>query len=365
MASFAEDSDPVLENKLCSLLIARVQDYAIFMLNPNGQVVTWNEGARLIKGYTRAEIVGQPMTRFYTPEDQQSGRPAELLRIASEQGRVEDEGWRVRKDGSRFWADVVITAVRDDQGTLIGFAKITRDLTERRKAEAAIGELAARLFRLQDDERQRLAGHLHDRTSGYLTAVLGSLYRVKAHLKSADVVLLNDVSDSIAKVEAASDVIRRVAHMLHPSRLEQGGLVETLRWYVNAVSGQRVNVRAELPTTPIAMSKEVEIVLFRLVQECLNYVVGRPGAKEVVLRLSARQGISLQITINAALRFALRDALSGGQPELGTGLSGIRERLRQLGGKLDVMADEHKSVVEATAPSEQAESGEPSLLRRL
>ncbi|MBO0742227.1 MAG: PAS domain S-box protein [Hyphomicrobiaceae bacterium] len=350
MAPQSEVVDPNLENKLCSLLIARVKDYAIFMLNADGQVMTWNEGARLIKGYTRDEIIGQPMSRFYTPEDQQRGRPAELLREAVKHGRVEDEGWRVRKDGSRFWADVVITAVRDEKGELLGFAKITRDLTERRKAEAAIGELSARLFRLQDEERQQLASHLHDRTSGYLTAVLGSLYRVKAHLKSKDVVLLNDVSESISQVEAASDVIRRVAHMLHPSRLEQGGLVETLRWYVNAVSGQRLKVSAELPQRSITISKEAEIVLFRFVQECLNYLIGRPGAREAIVRLSTEGKIQLQIAVHGPLPFGLLDALSAG-PSESNGLTGVRERLRQLGGKLDVMAGENKSVVEASVPA--------------
>jgi PAS domain S-box-containing protein len=345
----AQAVDPVLlENKLCSLLIARVQDYAIFMLNPHGKVMTWNAGAHLIKGYTRDEIIGQPMTRFYTPEDQERGRPAQLLREALEHGRVEDEGWRVRKDGSRFWADVVITAVRDDKGTLIGFAKVTRDLTERRKAEAAIGELSGRLFRMQDDERQQLATQLHDRTSSSLTAVLGSLYRVKAHLKSADVVLLHDVEDSIAKVEASSDVIRRVAHMLHPSRLEQGGLPETLRWYVNAVSAERLQVKAEVPAQPVSMPKEAEIVLFRLVQECLNYLVGRPGTRDVTVRLTAKGDVVLAIIIHGPVPFGLLDALSTGGV---IGLSGIRERLRQLGGKLDVMRGKTKTTVEASLPS--------------
>lgn len=348
----SEPVDPVLENKLCSLLISRVRDYAIFMLNPDGEVMTWNEGARLIKGYTRDEIIGQPMATFHTKEDRERGRPAELLRLAVKDGRVEDEGWRVRKGGKRFWADVVITAVRDDTGSLIGFAKITRDLTERRRAEAAIGELSGRLFRLQDEERQRLASQLHDRTSGYLISVLGSLYRVKAHLKSADVVLLDDVTDSIHKVESASDVIRRVAHMLHPSRLEQGGLVETLRWYAKAVSGQRLNVRAELPSKPIAMSQETEIVLFRLVQECLNYLVGRSGTREVVLNLSAPGDIQLQIVIQGPLPPGLRDALSSEPGDFGVGLSGVRERLRQLGGKLDMMTTNQKTVVEATLPRE-------------
>jgi PAS domain S-box-containing protein len=347
-----EALDISLENKLCSLLIARVQDYAIFMLNPKGEVMSWNDGARLIKGYSRSEIVGQPMSRFYTPEDQEAGRPGALLREATMAGRVEDEGWRVRKDGTRFWADVVITAVKDDTGQLIGFAKITRDLTERRRAEAAIGDLAARLFRIQDEERQRLAGHLHDRTSSYLTQVVGSLYRVKAHLKKADVVLLNDVGDSIAKVEAASDVIRRVAHMLHPSRLEQGGLVETLRWYVNAVSGQRLKIAAELPNKPIGISKEGEIVLFRLLQECLNHIVGRPGTREVLVQLTGNSKVVLRITINGPLPLGLRDALTTERNEIGGGFTGIRQRLRQLDGALSVMAGDKQSVIEATVPVE-------------
>ena len=343
--------DPVLiENKLCSLLIARVQDYAIFMLNPAGDVMTWNDGARLIKGYTRDEIIGQHMSRFYTAEDRQRGRPAEMLREAEQNGRVEDEGWRVRKDGSRFWADVVITAVRDDRGTLLGFAKVTRDLTERRRAEAAIGELSGRLLRMQDEERQRLANHLHDRTSGYLISVLGSLYRVKAHLKSADVVLLNDVTESIHKVEAASDVIRRVAGMLHPSGLEQSGLVETLRWYVNAVSGNLLNVRAELPDQPLKLSNEAEIVMFRLVQECLNYLAARPGKHEVVVGLSVQPEVRLNITITGPLPRGLKDALSFEPGDFGVGLAGVRERLRQLGGKLDVQSTENKTLVEATLP---------------
>ena len=113
MSGATEQNDPDIDNKLCSLLIARVRDYAIFMLNPEGRVMTWNEGARVIKGYTKQEIIGQPMAKFYTPEDQERGRPQELLQEAMRNGRVEDEGWRVRRDGTRFWADIVITAVRD------------------------------------------------------------------------------------------------------------------------------------------------------------------------------------------------------------------------------------------------------------
>ena len=117
------------------LLVEAVEDYAIFLLAPDGRILTWNLGAQRIKGYTADEIIGQHFSRFYTPEDQEAGRPATLLGWAAEYGRYEDEGWRVRKDGTRFWADVILTALRDETGEPYAFAKITRDLTERRAAE--------------------------------------------------------------------------------------------------------------------------------------------------------------------------------------------------------------------------------------
>ena len=120
------------------LLVDGVQDYAIFMLDGAGRVSTWNSGAERIKGYRAEEIIGQHFSRFYPPDAVVAGRPARLLALAARDGRVEDEGWRVRKDGSRFWADVIITALRDSDGGVIGFAKVTRDLTERREAEEAL-----------------------------------------------------------------------------------------------------------------------------------------------------------------------------------------------------------------------------------
>lgn len=117
------------------LLVEAVEDYAIFLLAPDGRILTWNLGAQRIKGYTADEIIGQHFSRFYTPEEQEAGRPATLLGWAAEYGRYEDEGWRVRKDGTRFWADVILTALRDESGAPYAFAKITRDLTERRAAE--------------------------------------------------------------------------------------------------------------------------------------------------------------------------------------------------------------------------------------
>jgi PAS domain S-box-containing protein len=120
------------------LLVEGVRDYAIFMLDGAGRVSTWNTGAQRIKGYRAEEIVGQHFSRFYPPEAVAAGQPARLLALAAREGRAEDEGWRVRKDGSRFWASVTITALRDSDGAVIGFAKVTRDLTEHKEAEDAL-----------------------------------------------------------------------------------------------------------------------------------------------------------------------------------------------------------------------------------
>jgi PAS domain S-box-containing protein len=117
------------------------------MLDPSGRVVSWNRGAERIKGYQAQEIIGQSFSRFYPDEDIQRGRPQRLLKTAAAEGRVEDEGWRVRKDGSRFWADIVITALRDEDGNLRGFSKVTRDITDRKRAE----EERDRFFNLSMD----------------------------------------------------------------------------------------------------------------------------------------------------------------------------------------------------------------------
>src|SRR5207244_5942769 len=115
------------------LMVEGVKDYAILMLDPDGYVVSWNAGAERIKGYTTEEIIGQHFSRFYPNEDITSGKPTRELKLATTDGRFEDEGWRVRKDGSRFWANVVVTAIYDEEGQLRGFSKVSRDMTERKQ----------------------------------------------------------------------------------------------------------------------------------------------------------------------------------------------------------------------------------------
>jgi PAS domain S-box-containing protein len=139
--------------ELFRLLVGAVRDYAIFMLDPTGRVATWNAGAERIKGYAQHEIVGRHFSTFYPEADVKAGKCEYELEVATRDGKFEEEGWRVRKDGTQFWANVLITPVRDDSGALVGFAKITRDLTERKRAEEARIEAEERLQLLVDSVR--------------------------------------------------------------------------------------------------------------------------------------------------------------------------------------------------------------------
>ncbi|WP_342643335.1 hybrid sensor histidine kinase/response regulator [Rhodoligotrophos ferricapiens] len=165
-------------------LVEAVVDYAIFQLDPNGTIVTWNRGAEHIKGYCADEIIGEHFSRFYTEEDRASGAPARALDIAARSGRYEAEGWRVRKDGSRFWALAVIDRITNDQGGLIGFAKVTRDMTERMEAQRALKEAQEQLAASQKMEAvgQLSGGIAHD-FNNLLMIVLGNLENAQRHAR--------------------------------------------------------------------------------------------------------------------------------------------------------------------------------------
>jgi len=165
------------------LLVQSVTDYAIYMLTPNGRVSSWNAGAQRIKGYRAEEIIGEHFSRFYTEPDRRAGAPQLALEMAVRDGRFEKEGWRIRKDGSKFMASVVIDPIRADDGTLLGFAKITRDITERRKSERELQETREALFQSQkmDAIGQLTGGVAHD-FNNLLMAVLGSLELLRKRL---------------------------------------------------------------------------------------------------------------------------------------------------------------------------------------
>jgi PAS domain S-box-containing protein len=167
------------------LLVSGVTDYAVYMLTPAGIVANWNAGGERIKGYRPDEIIGQNFSRFYTPADQAAGRPARALRIAEETGHYEEEGLRVRKDGSFFWASVVIDPIRDPEGRLLGFAKITRDISERRAAQQKLEEVQRQLAESQKMEAlgQLTGGVAHD-FNNLLMIISGNLHKIRTEVAS-------------------------------------------------------------------------------------------------------------------------------------------------------------------------------------
>src|ERR1700749_3121787 len=161
------------------LLVENVADYALYMLDPTGVVTSWNIGAQRIKGYRPSEILGQHFSRFYTETDRANGKPARALATAEQQGRYEEEGWRVRKDGTFFWASVIIDPIREGD-KLIGFAKITRDITERREAQLRLEQMQKQLAESQklDALGQLTGGVAHD-FNNILMIISGNVHAIK------------------------------------------------------------------------------------------------------------------------------------------------------------------------------------------
>ncbi|MDX1620245.1 MAG: ATP-binding protein [Nitriliruptorales bacterium] len=154
--------DLAASERLIHTMVDQVRDYAIFRLDVHGRITSWNDGAHRLKGYEEAEVIGRSIDIFYPTDARDDGLPSRLLTVAGEQGSVEDEGWRIRKDGSRFWANVVVTALHDEDGDLLGFTKITRDLTDRRRQTEELAQLTKELTRSNQDLRSFASSAAHD-----------------------------------------------------------------------------------------------------------------------------------------------------------------------------------------------------------
>ncbi|MYS20108.1 PAS domain S-box-containing protein [Streptomyces sp. DvalAA-14] len=272
------------------LLVQGVLDYGIFMLDPGGHVASWNAGAERIKGYRAEEITGRHFSVFYPPEDIATRKPHRELEIAVAEGRLEDEGWRIRKDGSRFWANVVITALFDEAGELRGFGKVTRDMTERRAAEQALSDrrrLFAHLVRAQEEERRRIAWDVHDDSIQSMVAVgmrLQLLADRAAEPYAAELARLDAaVRDTVGR-------LRNLTFRLHPPGIDRHGLVESLALHLDEVVRGWGLVPAfthELYREP---APETAVTVFRIVQEALLNVRKHARAGTVRLRLTTVDG---------------------------------------------------------------------------
>jgi PAS domain S-box-containing protein len=350
------------------LLVESVKDYAIFLLDPTGVVTTWNQGAERIKGYLAKEIIGQHFSRFYPQEAIESKWPDRELEIASKEGRYTDEGLRVRKDGSTFWAYVVISALRDDKGELRGFSKVTRDLTERRDLEERtrqlnkelrtrvtqlvetqrqvelrtleLQKLSGELMRVQDEERRKISRTLHDELAQELVALKLQLHALS---KEQD---KEKLSPAIEQTDRALSKVRNLSYLLHPPLLDESGLLPALHWYFEGLqkrSGLQITFDYKPASFP-RMPRDLETAVFRIIQEALTNAYRHSGSEHA--RIDINQDLD-RVSVR------VRDFGKGIAPaaaSLGVGISGMKERVKQLNGELKVSRAEPGTAVEATMP---------------
>ncbi|WP_328296542.1 PAS domain S-box protein [Streptomyces sp. NBC_00435] len=273
-----------------TLLVQGVLDYGIFMLDPQGYIISWNAGAERIKGYKAEDILGQHFSVFYPPEDQSSGKPQWELETAVAEGRLEDEGWRVRQDGSRFWANVVITALRDEEGVLQGFGKVTRDMSERRAAQHALTErrrLFDHLVQAQETERRRIAWDVHDDSIQAMVAVGMRLELLAERVPES---LSAELQRLDASVREAIGRLRSLTFRLHPPGIDRHGLAEGLSSHLDDVVGSwgmAYSLEHQLDREP---TPETGITIFRIVQEALLNVHKHARADRVDVSVKSTDG---------------------------------------------------------------------------
>jgi len=350
-------------DELMRLLVQNIRDYAIFLLDPDGHILTWNLGAKALKGYERHEIIGKHFSIFYPPEAVKSRWPDHELAMAAKDGRFIDEGWRIRRDGSTFWAYVVITALRDSANNLTGFAKVTRDMTEQHDAAERIlnlnkelrkriseldeshriielktldlQNLSARVMQIQDEERRRIARNLHDDIGQQLTALKMTM------AKDAN-------QEAIEILNSTISAIRNLSYLLHPPLLDETGLRSALHWLVDGMKS-RSNIEITLSVQPTDFPRshiDLETAIFRIVQESLMNIYRHAQAQTARIEIN-KQSEWVIVRVRDYGKGFPADVTT---PKLGVGIGGMRERVRQFGGDLTISNAEPGTLVEAKLP---------------
>ncbi|MFM0197540.1 PAS domain S-box protein [Paraburkholderia strydomiana] len=370
------------------LLVQGVTDYAIFMLSPTGEVTSWNAGAERIKGYSRDEILGKHFSCFYTEEDRASGAPALTLSTAAAEGRSEREGWRVRKDGSRFWAHVVVDAIRDEAGELVGFAKVTRDVTERKQAAEALERANAALFQSQKMESlgQLTGGVAHDFNN--LLAVMSNGLDVLSLrvLDHADLRMLETMQRAVARGATLTQQLLSFARQ-QPLKVEKCNLNAVIRGF-EAVLRRAADGMVELEVRPEPGPRPVLLDVARFESALLNLVVNSrdampEGGKIVITvgNIELGEGAVGTLAAGPYVRVSVADTGSGMSPEVaarafdpffttkdvgkgtGLGLSQVYGFIAQSGG--DVLIDSEPgqgTVVSLYLPVARGTSGDADTL---
>jgi PAS domain S-box-containing protein len=318
-------------------------------------VVSWNTGAERIKGYAPEEIIGQSFARFCTPEDAARGLPAYGLEQAVVQGHYRSVGWRVRRDGSRFWADALLTPVYAETGELAGFAKVTRDLTERKHMEDALEQsreqlrqLSAHVEAAREDERARLAREIHDELGGTLTGLKMDVAQLRRTSAGRDPRAAQKLESFARAIDDAVQTVRRLASELRPPVLDDFGLLAAMEWQLREFE-QRSGIACQWRSavSEVVLSRDDATAVFRVFQESLTNVARHAEATQVTVAVETHaQALKLTISDNGR---GIRPEEIVGRGSLG--LVGMRERVRLLAGELRIEGREGEgTTVEVSVP---------------
>jgi PAS domain S-box-containing protein len=349
------------------LFVESVQDYAIFTIDAGGHITSWNVGAQRIKRYAASEVLGKHFSLFFPEEDARGGKPQRLLEKAASEGRTEDEGWRIRKGGEKFWAQVTITAIRDASGRLIGFGKVTRDLTERmlaqrslldsqrklRDSEKSLRALSLHLLRMQDEERRRIGREIHDSLGQYLVALK---MKLDGMTDSGTEEQNSGAAECSRLVEECVKEVRTISYLLYPPMLEEVGLRSAIPWYLDGFS-KRSGIKTSFEITPEfkRLARDTELVLFRVLQESLTNVQRHSGSDTADVRL-LQNNDTVVLELSDRGKGMTATELAGYGPDWtgspGVGLRGMSERLQQIGGSLEIDSDGTGTQMRATVPIE-------------
>lgn len=351
------------------VLVEGVRDYALVMLDPAGNILTWNLGAERIIGYRMEEVVGRPASFFYPSEEVERGTPQRHLATVAEMGRFEEEGWRLRKDGTRFLAHVVMTSLRDSHGGLRGFSVVTQDITERRRVEqereqlfeqvqagrTRLQALSHQLITTQEAERRHIARELHDEIGQALSTLKILIQRSR---QSAEASAAAHLDEGVSIVNQTIDQVRTLSLDLRPSVLDDLGLIPALRWFVDNKARQ-AGIVGEFVADPMEprLTPERELVCFRLVQEALTNVLRHARARRVIVALSPRGGCLEVIIRDDGEGFDVAGALTAAAGGKTMGLLGMQERVTLVGGELEIRsARGGGSEIRGRFPLAEAES---------
>jgi PAS domain S-box-containing protein len=318
------------------LLVDGVRDYAFYMLDRAGRVESWNAGAERLKGYTADEIVGQHVARFYLPEEARQGAAARTLERAAAEGRAVEEGWRVRKDGSRFWAEGLTTAVRDPEGRFVGYSVVTHDVTERRRHAEVRARLLEQVTAAQEEEQRRLARELHDETGQSLTSLLVGLRTLS---EAPSLAAAREQVAELRRVTARTlDEVRRLARGLRPGVLDELGLVPAVDQLATDHTQMR-SIAVEVSAVGFGLERlppAVETALYRIIQEALTNAAKHSGAQTATVVLQRRREMVQAIVSDDGCGFDVEATLRTPAARAHLGLHGMRERAALLDGTVTI-----------------------------